>query len=81
MWIADNWNEYEVIDTSSGEKLERWGNYILGRSWLEKAKRPLSQKLKGRRRLGIFQAAAGVGTLLSHQNEPEPHIPSQAFSL
>jgi len=31
MWIADNWNDYEVLDTSSGEKLERWGNYILVR--------------------------------------------------
>ena len=31
MWIADNWKDYEVIDTSSGEKLERWGNYILVR--------------------------------------------------
>ncbi len=29
MWIADNWNEYEVLDTSCGEKLERWGNYTL----------------------------------------------------
>lgn len=29
MWIADNWKDYEVIDTSNGEKLERWGNYIL----------------------------------------------------
>lgn len=29
MWIADNWNDYEVIDTSDGEKLERWGDYIL----------------------------------------------------
>lgn len=29
MWIANNWNDYEVIDTSSGEKLERWQNYIL----------------------------------------------------
>lgn len=29
MWVADNWNDYEVIDTSNGEKLERWGNYIL----------------------------------------------------
>ncbi len=29
MWIADNWNDYEVIDTSSGEKLERWGDYLL----------------------------------------------------
>ena len=29
MWIADNWKDYEVIDTSEGEKLERWGKYIL----------------------------------------------------
>lgn len=29
MWIADNWKDYEVIDTSFGEKLERWGNYLL----------------------------------------------------
>lgn len=31
MWIADHWNDYEVIDCSGGEKLERWGNYILVR--------------------------------------------------
>lgn len=31
MWIADNWKDYEVIDTSNGEKLERWGDYILVR--------------------------------------------------
>lgn len=31
MWIADNWKDYEVLDTSGGEKLERWGNYILVR--------------------------------------------------
>ena len=31
MWLADQWNEYEVIDTSGGEKLERWGDYILVR--------------------------------------------------
>ncbi len=31
MWIADNWKDYEVIDTSGGEKLERWGNYLLVR--------------------------------------------------
>ena len=29
MWIANNWKEYEVIDCSVGEKLERWGKYIL----------------------------------------------------
>lgn len=31
MWIAKDWKDYEVIDTSAGEKLERWGNYILVR--------------------------------------------------
>lgn len=29
MWIANNWNDYEVIDTSCGEKLERWKDYTL----------------------------------------------------
>ena len=31
MWIADQWKNYEVLDTSSGEKLERWGDYLLVR--------------------------------------------------
>ena len=31
MWLADNWKEYEVIDCSGGEKLERWGDYLLVR--------------------------------------------------
>lgn len=31
MWIADGWKDYEVIDTSDGEKLERWGQYTLVR--------------------------------------------------
>lgn len=31
MWIAENWKDYEVLDTSCGEKLERWGDYLLVR--------------------------------------------------
>ncbi len=31
MWLADTWNDYEVIDCSKGEKLERWGKYLLVR--------------------------------------------------
>lgn len=31
MWIASDWKDYEVIDASKGEKLERWGKYILVR--------------------------------------------------
>lgn len=31
MWIANNWKDYEVLATSGGEKLERWGDYFLVR--------------------------------------------------
>ena len=31
MWIAENWKDYEVIDCSKGEQLERWGKYLLVR--------------------------------------------------
>ena len=31
MWIADSWKDYEVLDTCNGEKLERWGDYVLVR--------------------------------------------------
>lgn len=52
MWIADGWKDYEVIDTSSGEKLERWGDYILLRPdpqviWNTKREHPLYKKLNG----------------------------------
>ena len=52
MWIADNWKDYEVIDTSSGEKLERWGDYILVRPdpqviWNTKKRNPLWKQENG----------------------------------
>ena len=31
MWTAENWKEYQVLDASGGEKLERGGDYILVR--------------------------------------------------
>jgi 23S rRNA (cytosine1962-C5)-methyltransferase len=31
MIIADGWQEYELIDAGGGEKLERWGKYVLRR--------------------------------------------------
>ncbi len=29
MWVSDKWRDYELIDASGGEKLERWGGHIL----------------------------------------------------
>ena len=31
MFIASQWQDFEVLDTGNGEKLERWGNYLLAR--------------------------------------------------
>ena len=31
MFLAKTWEDYEVLDTGDGEKLERWGNVILRR--------------------------------------------------
>ena len=31
MWLSDAWKDYELIDCGGGEKLERWGKYILVR--------------------------------------------------
>lgn len=31
MWISDKWQDFELIDCSGGEKLERWGGYTLVR--------------------------------------------------
>lgn len=31
MWISDKWQDFELIDCSRGEKLERWGKFYLVR--------------------------------------------------
>lgn len=65
MRIADKWKDYELIDCSSGERLERWGNITLIRpdpqviwktekkkSALEKGGRKVSPLADRRRQLG-----------------------------
>ena len=49
MWIADNWADYRLIDSSGGEKLEYWGNVLLRRPepqavWSEKSEKKLWEK-------------------------------------
>ena len=31
MWLSDKWQDFELLDCSKGEKLERWGSYYLVR--------------------------------------------------
>ena len=70
MWIADHWKDYEVLDTSSGEKLERWGDYILVRPdpqviWKtphdHKGWKQKNGHYEGRRRMGVLPSAGRVG--------------------
>lgn len=53
MYVADNWKDYELIDTSDGERLERWGKYILIR--------PDPQVIwKGKRESKLWSKANGI---------------------
>ncbi len=31
MWIADQWKDYQLLDSGDGERLEKWGDYVLVR--------------------------------------------------
>ena len=31
LWVSDAWKDYEVLDATGGERLERWGDHILVR--------------------------------------------------
>ncbi len=53
MWIADQWKDYELLDAAGGERLERWGEYIL--------RRPDPQIIwSGRKQNGNWNMADGV---------------------
>lgn len=49
MWLASDWKDYECIDAANGEKLEKWGDFMLCRPdpqviWDEKAQPQLWDK-------------------------------------
>ena len=49
MWLASDWKDYECIDAANGEKLEKWGGFMLCRPdpqviWDEKAQPQLWDK-------------------------------------
>lgn len=72
MWIADNWKDYECIDTANGEKLERWGDIILCRPdpqviWDKKSNPQLWEKADAR----YLRSSSGGGKWEYKNKMPE----------
>ena len=68
MWKADQWKDYEVLDTSDGEKLERWGKYYLVRPdpqviWLTPKEHPRWRSFDAR----YSRSATGGGQWSQHR--------------
>ena len=72
MWKSDNWKDYEIIDTSDGEKLERWGKYVLVRPdpqviWSTPKENPLWRRYDAR----YARSSTGGGKWSQH------HLPER----
>ncbi|MEG2118381.1 MAG: class I SAM-dependent methyltransferase [Clostridia bacterium] len=71
MFKADNWKEYTLIDASDGERLEKWGNYVLIRPdpqiiWSGERKNPLWGKADG-----IYRRSSSGGGEWIKKNMPD----------
>jgi 23S rRNA (cytosine1962-C5)-methyltransferase len=71
MWCSDKWQDYELLDASDGERLERWGKYILIRPdpqiiWKGVAKHPAWKKADG-----IYRRSTNGGGGWVKQKTPE----------
>lgn len=72
MIIANEWNDYEILDTNNGEKLERWGNILLRRPdpqiiWNKKVDEKLWSSAQGR----YFRSNRGGGEWKFYAKLPE----------
>lgn len=61
MWIADGWKDYELLDTSDGQRLEKWKKYTLVRPdpqviWNGVKRHPLWKRADG-----IYSREGGGG--------------------
>ena len=68
IWISDQWKDYEVLDTSDGERLERWGKHILVRPdpqviWATPHSHPAWKKYDAR----YVRSATGGGHWTDHK--------------
>lgn len=58
--IADQWTDYEIIDTGDGMKLERWGDIILSRPDPQAIWKPAAPSLWGKAH-GVYRRSRSGG--------------------
>ncbi len=71
MWCSDKWQDYELLDASDGERLERWGKYILIRPdpqiiWKGVARHPAWKQADG-----VYRRSSNGGGGWVKQKTPE----------
>lgn len=61
MWFSENWKDYELLDTSDGERLERWGDYILIRPDPQIIWKGVAKHTAWRQADGIYRRSSSGG--------------------
>ncbi len=71
MWISDKWTDYELLDTSDGERLERWGSFILRRPDPQIIWKNAAVHKKWRNADAMYKRSANGGGEWTKNNLPE----------
>ena len=74
MWYSENWKEYELLDCSDGQRLERWGEYTLIRPdpqviWKDVKRHPAWKKADA-----SYKRSSGGGGAWNENKLPEEWI-------
>lgn len=74
MFLADNWNDYAVLDTGNGEKLERWGDIVLERPDPQTIWPPISPSAWKKADAVYHRSERGGGDWAFHRKLPDRWI-------